>query len=452
MTRTVSRRAGRPGLRDTAPQPPARRSPRSSSARPSGSSSSSRRASRRWSTPRPGPPGSSAVTAARKPQPHHLRRERHDLVIRHRARGGPERPEGAGDAGLHEPHVLRLALLVRLAAADGDEDPVGGVGDSRAQPRTLTSLLRIPAMKRSPRARPVPGGAAALADAPSAPPQQPKRSQRAPRLQRVVCGRGRDPTPSVSRCPTVGSRPAVFPGQVDVLPAERRDVGQEFARDPLSADLRAARAPELAQQQRFQAGAARLLTSPLSASVGRVVQDSFGVDTFQITPSLGDPSSQQSAELSPTARMLIGKRDSWRSPRRPAPPPTPRRSRGRTSPRARTGWRCGAGAPARGHRRRAGHDGPRRHVRGRDRLPEGEISTGTPVRPREPRTRTAKFSICASEPRCRMSSSSFDGTSSRRWSTTSNRRFTASSTARPSTATAGKIAPWGPDGYTTRRP
>ena len=44
---------------------------------------------------------------------------------------------------------------------------------------------------------------------------------------RVVCGRGRNPTVSISRCPTVGSRPAVFPGQVDVLPAERRDVGQE---------------------------------------------------------------------------------------------------------------------------------------------------------------------------------------------------------------------------------
>ena len=84
-------------------------------------------------------------------------------------------------------------------------------------------------------------------------------------------------------------------------------------RDPLGADLRAARAPELAQQQRFQAGAARLLTSPLSSSVGRVVQDSFGVDTFQITPSLGDPTSQQSAELSPTARVLMGKRISDRT-------------------------------------------------------------------------------------------------------------------------------------------
>ena len=97
--------------------------------------------------------------------------------------------------------------------------------------------------------------------------------------------------------------------EVDVLSLLLGDT-----RDPQSADLRAARAPELAQQQRFQAGAARLLTSPLSSSVGRVVQDSFGVDTFQITPSLGgDPSSRQSAELNPTARMLIGKRISDRT-------------------------------------------------------------------------------------------------------------------------------------------
>ena len=35
----------------------------------------------------------------------------------------------------------------------------------------------------------------------------------------VVCGRGRDHTLSV---------PAIFPGQVDVFPAERRNVGEEF--------------------------------------------------------------------------------------------------------------------------------------------------------------------------------------------------------------------------------
>ena len=96
--------------------------------------------------------------------------------------------------------------------------------------------------------------------------------------------------------------------EVDILGLLLGDI-----RDPQGADLRAARAPELAQQQRLQAGAARLLTSTLSSGVGRVVEESFGVDTFQITPSFGDPSSQQSAQLNPTARVLIGKRISGRA-------------------------------------------------------------------------------------------------------------------------------------------
>ena len=96
--------------------------------------------------------------------------------------------------------------------------------------------------------------------------------------------------------------------EVDILSLLLGDI-----RDPQSADLRAARSPELAQQQRLQAGAARLLTSSLSSGVGRVVEESFGVDTFQITPSLGDPAAQQSARLNPTARVLIGKRISDRA-------------------------------------------------------------------------------------------------------------------------------------------
>ena len=96
--------------------------------------------------------------------------------------------------------------------------------------------------------------------------------------------------------------------EVDVIGLLLGDI-----RDPQSADLRAARSPELAQQQRIQAGAARLLTSQLSSGVGRVVEESIGVDSFQITPSLGDPSSQQSAQLNPTARVLIGQRISDRA-------------------------------------------------------------------------------------------------------------------------------------------
>ena len=66
-----------------------------------------------------------------EPQPHHLRRERRDAVRRPRGRRGPQGPDRAGDAVLHEPDVRRLALLVRLAPADGDQHPVavGRVGD-----------------------------------------------------------------------------------------------------------------------------------------------------------------------------------------------------------------------------------------------------------------------------------------------------------------------------------
>ena len=59
--------------------------------------------------------------------------------------------KGAGDVALHEPHVLRLALRVRLAAADRHQHPVAAAAAATsAHRRALTSLRRIPAMKRSP--------------------------------------------------------------------------------------------------------------------------------------------------------------------------------------------------------------------------------------------------------------------------------------------------------------
>ena len=42
--------------------------------------------------------------------------------------------------------------------------------------------------------------------------------------------------------------------------------------------------PDAAKQQLLQARAAQLLVSLLSSEVGRVVEQTFGVDTFQITP------------------------------------------------------------------------------------------------------------------------------------------------------------------------
>ena len=57
----------------------------------------------------------------------------------------------------------------------------------------------------------------------------------------------------------------------------------------------------------FRSRATRALTGSLSSEVGRVVEQTFGVDTFQLTPSLVDPNSQ-SSRLDPAARLTIGKR------------------------------------------------------------------------------------------------------------------------------------------------
>ncbi|MGE3473601.1 MAG: translocation/assembly module TamB domain-containing protein [Vicinamibacterales bacterium] len=57
------------------------------------------------------------------------------------------------------------------------------------------------------------------------------------------------------------------------------------------------------------ARATRGLTGALSAEVGKVVQETFGVDTFQITPLLVDPYQQVGGlTVNPAARVTIGKR------------------------------------------------------------------------------------------------------------------------------------------------
>ncbi|MBY0493652.1 MAG: translocation/assembly module TamB domain-containing protein [Cyanobacteria bacterium] len=90
-----------------------------------------------------------------------------------------------------------------------------------------------------------------------------------------------------------------------------------FSDQAPSGDIELARLrnPEQRQQRLVEARATRALTGALSAEVGRVVEQSFGVDTFQITPLLGnrDPYQQSSSlSLNPTARVTIGKRISNR--------------------------------------------------------------------------------------------------------------------------------------------
>jgi translocation and assembly module TamB len=65
------------------------------------------------------------------------------------------------------------------------------------------------------------------------------------------------------------------------------------------------------QEQLVREQAARALASPVSSEVGRVVEQTFGVDTFQITPSIIDPNTQ-SSRLDLAARVTVGKRISDR--------------------------------------------------------------------------------------------------------------------------------------------
>ncbi|MCX6538948.1 MAG: translocation/assembly module TamB [Acidobacteria bacterium] len=83
-------------------------------------------------------------------------------------------------------------------------------------------------------------------------------------------------------------------------------------RSTQDAELRALQSPNSAQQTLIGVSrATRLLASPISSNVQKVVEQTFGVDTFQISPMLVDP-SQQSMHFSAGARLTIGKRISDR--------------------------------------------------------------------------------------------------------------------------------------------
>ena len=65
------------------------------------------------------------------------------------------------------------------------------------------------------------------------------------------------------------------------------------------------------QQQLLRERAAQAATGAFTAPVNRAVEEAFGVDTFQVTPSIGEI-YQQSSRLNPSARLSIGKRVSER--------------------------------------------------------------------------------------------------------------------------------------------
>lgn len=74
-------------------------------------------------------------------------------------------------------------------------------------------------------------------------------------------------------------------------------------------EMRSINAPNQREVDLLQTRATRALTGALSAEVGKVVQETFGVDTFQITPLLVDPYQQVAGlAVNPAARVTIGKR------------------------------------------------------------------------------------------------------------------------------------------------
>lgn len=81
---------------------------------------------------------------------------------------------------------------------------------------------------------------------------------------------------------------------------------------PGDAELRALQNPNERQRDILTTRATQLLANPVASEVGRVVEQTFGVDTFQVTPSLIDPYNQSTGRVNPSARVTIGKRISDR--------------------------------------------------------------------------------------------------------------------------------------------
>jgi autotransporter translocation and assembly factor TamB len=77
------------------------------------------------------------------------------------------------------------------------------------------------------------------------------------------------------------------------------------------AELRALKTPDAAEQSLVASSSAMLLAGRTSTNVRKAVEQTFGLDSVQITPFLMDP-NQQSARFSPGARLTIGKRISDR--------------------------------------------------------------------------------------------------------------------------------------------
>jgi autotransporter translocation and assembly factor TamB len=110
--------------------------------------------------------------------------------------------------------------------------------------------------------------------------------------------------------PSISSDPPL-PTAADVLALLFSDVRRDSTQNT-APELRALQNPNQNQTDILTSRATQALTTPISAEVGRVVEQTFGVNTFQLTPSFLDPYSTQTGRINPTARLTIGKRISDR--------------------------------------------------------------------------------------------------------------------------------------------
>jgi hypothetical protein len=104
--------------------------------------------------------------------------------------------------------------------------------------------------------------------------------------------------------PSLRSDPSLPPA--DILAMLFNDV-----RPTEDVELRALQNPTQRQNDLLSASAAETIAKPIS-DAGKLVQRTFGVDTFQLTPFLTDVNATDASRLNPTARLTIGKRISDR--------------------------------------------------------------------------------------------------------------------------------------------
>jgi hypothetical protein len=117
-------------------------------------------------------------------------------------------------------------------------------------------------------------------------------------------------TPDRAPVLSLSSEPPLS-SSADVLALLLSDVPRQDA-----PELRALQNPGQNATDILATQATSLLAQPISANVGRVVEQTLGIDTFQLTPTfmITDPTtSLPASRLNPTARLTIGKRISDRA-------------------------------------------------------------------------------------------------------------------------------------------